>query len=161
MLVFPPQNIAGPVLFAALVACSAVDQSASTEELAQRAQSGDVDAQFQLGKKYSHSIFSNGPEAIYWFCRAAKKGHVPAQLELATLYEKDAKSGNNVAADGGRLSTLGSAYFWYTAAASQGSDLAFSNRERLAAEMDTTEVMDAKRRATRWQQAICVHPTKE
>lgn len=158
MFVFSPKYITGPVLCAALVACSGVERSSSTDELIQRAQSGDVEAQFQLGKKYSHSIFSQGPDAIYWFCTAAKKGHVPAQLELATLYEKDAKSGNDVAADGGRLSTLGSAYFWYTAAASQGSEVAFSHRERLATEMDTAEVMDAKQRATRWQQAICVDP---
>ena len=158
MLVPSPKIIAVLALAAATVACSSADKT-STQELTQRAQSGDIHAQYQLGKKYSDSVFSQGPEAIYWFCRAAKEGHVSAQLELATLYEKDARSGNNVAADDGRLSTLGSAYFWYTAAASQGSDVAFSNREKLAAEMDSTEVMEVKRRATRWQQAVCVKPS--
>ena len=58
-----------------------------------------------------------------------------------------------------RLSNRGSAYFWYTAAASQGNDEALINRDSLAVDMDNKEIADIKRRATRWQQAVCVEPS--
>ena len=61
----------------------------------------------------------NQPQAIYWLCQAAAQGHVSAQMRLASIFENDA--GIPVAASN-RLSNRGSAYFWYTAAASQGND---------------------------------------
>lgn len=141
-----------------LFACSSIDSSQPKSELEQRAQSGDVDAEYQLGRRYAASDLSQEPQAIYWLCRAAKEGHMPAQLELAMLYAEDAKAGNNAKGGGTRLSTWGSAYFWYTAAASQGSEEALSNREDVASNMDEGEIMEVKRKATRWQQAVCVKP---
>lgn len=140
------------------VGCSSTNKNATNLELKQRAQSGDIDAEYQLGQQYANSAFPRTPEAIYWLCRAAREGHVPAQLELAMLYAKDAKTGNSTLADGPRLSNWGSAYFWYTAAASQGNEKALISRDDLAANMDTEEVMEVKRKATRWQQAVCVEP---
>lgn len=145
-------------VFFYLVGCSYTGTSETDSELKQRARSGDVDAGYQLGQKYANSTLPRTPEAIYWLCRAAKEGHVPAQLELATLYAEDAQSGDNTAADGPRLSNWGSAYFWYTAAASQGNEQALTKRDDLAANMGTEEIMEVKRKATRWQQAVCVEP---
>ena len=141
-----------------LLACSSIDSSEPKSELEQRALSGDVDAEYQLGRQYATSGMAQEPQAIYWLCRAAKEGHIPAQLELAMLYADDAKAGNNTKGDGSRLSTWGNAYFWYTAAASQGSEKALSGREHVASNMDEGEIMEVKRKATRWQQAVCVKP---
>ena len=141
-----------------LFACSSMDSSEPKSELEQRAQSGDVDAEYQLGRQYAASGPSQEPQAIYWLCRAAKEGYIPAQLELAMLYAEDAKAGNNAKGSSSRLSTWGNAYFWYTAAASQGSDKALAGREDVAANMDEGEIMEVKRKATRWQKAVCVKP---
>ena len=139
----------------ALSGCNTSGKNQTDSELKQRAQSGDTEAEYQLGQKYARSASPQTPEAIYWLCRAAKEGHVPAQLELASLY---ANAGNNTVADGPRLSNWGSAYFWYTAAASQGNEQALTKREDLAANMDAGEVMEVKKKATRWQKAVCVEP---
>ena len=141
-----------------LLACSSIESSEPKSELEQRALSGDVVAEYQLGRQYAASGLSQEPQAIYWLCRAAKEGHMPAQLELAMLYAEDAKAGNNTKGGGSRLSTWGNAYFWYTAAASQGSEEALSGREHVAANMDEGEITEVKRKATRWQQAVCVEP---
>ncbi|MDJ0956595.1 MAG: hypothetical protein QNI91_07050 [Arenicellales bacterium] len=141
-----------------LFACSSIDNAEPKSELEQRAQSGDIDAEYQLGRQYAASGLSQEPQAIYWLCRAAKEGHVPAQLELAMFYAEDAKTGDNTKGDGSRLSTWGNAYFWYTAAASQGSEKALTGRDDVAANMDEGEIMEVKRKATRWQQAVCVKP---
>ncbi len=147
-----------PLVAVTLVVACATNQAETKSELKQRAQAGDIDAQYQLGKRYAHAAFPQDTEAVYWLCKAAKDGHVPAQLELAGLYEGKAKSGNTGTSGKNRLSTRGSAYFWYTAAASQGSEQAFVSREHLEASMDADEVLEAKRRATRWKQSVCVEP---
>ena len=151
----PLLYIAAAVIF---TGCNSTNKNETDSELKQRARSGDIDAEYQLGQKYANSAFPQTPEAIYWLCRAAKEGHVSAQLELATLYAKDARAGNNTVVDGPRLSNWGSAYFWYTAAASQGNEQALTSRNDLATNMDADEIMEVKRKATRWQKAVCVEP---
>ncbi len=142
----------------AVGACSTTNKGETKSELIQRAQSGDVDARYQLGEKYADATFPNTLEAIYWLCLAAKEGHVPAQMRLARLYE-DQAAPEGSSASKGSLSNRGAAYFWYTAAASQGDDQAFSRRESLESTMDASEVAEIKRRATRWQQAGCLRPS--
>lgn len=144
-------------LIALSIGCSSTQTTETKSELVQRARAGDIDAQYQLGRRYADSVFGSEAEAIYWLCRAAKDGHVPAQLELAELYQKNA-GGSSGGDNGTRLSNKGSAYFWYTAAASQGSDQALQSRDLLAANMDETEILDVKRKATKWSQAVCVKP---
>jgi TPR repeat protein len=140
---------------AGLAACSSTNKSESKSELEVRAQSGDTDARYQLGTRYADGAFPNKPEAIYWLCLAGREGHVPAQMRLARLYEDQGLGGGGT----GKLSNRGSAYFWYTAAASQGDDQAFSRREALEDVMDASEVAEVKRKATRWQQAGCLRPS--
>lgn len=153
-----PATLLSAVIALMLIGCGSTGSNKAESELEMRARSGDIEAEYQLGQQYANSTSPRTPEAIYWLCRAAKEGHVPAQLELAMLYARDVGTGNNAAADGHRLSDRGSAYFWYTAAASQGNDQALASRDDLAANMDAKEVMEVKRKATRWQQAVCVEP---
>lgn len=59
----------------------------SMEELAQKANAGDVNAQFCLGENY----FFEGPErnieaALEWLVKAAEQGHAEAQFRLGTIY---------------------------------------------------------------------------
>lgn len=150
------RNLFSVLSVVALSACATNTESKS--ELKQRAQAGDIEAQYRLGERYANSAFGKDAAAIYWLCRAAKDGHVPAQLNLAMLYEEDAKTGKQTASQKGQLSNLGNAYFWYTAAASQGSEAAFLSREELQVGMDADELNEVKRRATRWQQSVCVEP---
>jgi len=151
-------QVAMLAVVAGLGACSVMNKSETKSDLQQRAQSGDIDARYQLGEKYADASFSNEPEAIYWLCLAAKDGHVPAQMRLARLYEGDTGADTGIPGKE-KLSNKGSAYFWYTAAASQGNDQALSSREILAASMDAAEIGNVKRKATRWQQAGCVKPS--
>ncbi|MDH3281839.1 MAG: hypothetical protein OEQ18_12040 [Gammaproteobacteria bacterium] len=128
------------------------DQS-KPAELA-RAGAGDVDAQYEVGRYYAQR--SRRDEAVYWLCSAAVSGHLDAQLSLARLYEWQGKGPSS--ADKTRLTNRGSAYFWYTAAAAQGSDEALLARDVLARKMAGDAVSDARRRATRWRQARCTRP---
>ena len=142
----------------AVGACGTTNKGETKSELTQRAQAGDVDARYQLGERYADATFPNTLEAIYWLCLAAKEGHVPAQMRLARLYEGRAAADGGGSAKG-TLSNKGAAFFWYTAAASQGEDEAFSRREALQADMDASEVAEVKRRATRWRQSGCLRPS--
>ncbi len=118
------------------------------------ADAGDIEAQYEVGRYYAQRKYHD--EAVYWLCRAAVRGHLDAQLTLARLYEWRGKGPAVV--EGPRLTNRGSAYFWYTAAAAQGSDEAMQARDALARTMAGDAVSDARRRATRWRQARCVRP---
>lgn len=145
------------VAFTGLTACKSGNQAESRSEMELRAQSGDIDARYQLGTRYADGAFPNTPEAIYWLCLAAREGHVPAQMRLAELFEDRGYGGGDE--DSGKLSNRGSAYFWYTAAASQGDDQAFERRQALEGVMEPAEIAEVKRRATRWPQAGCLDPS--
>lgn len=143
--------------------CLAISLSACISEIKQRfnpqpkdqllidARAGDIDSQHALGKRYWQS--GDYSRAIYWLCISGRSGHADAQYDLGRLYEGWASK-----EDGGTLSSSGSSYFWYTAAASQGHDLALSARERVSAGMAEKEILKVKRRATRWKQAGCIKP---
>lgn len=135
-----------------LAACSAYDkytqrETLGTDELAEK---GDAQAQLDVGRSFASA--GQDAQAIYWLCQASVQGRVDAQLELARLFEQ---RGGTDAPGGNRLSDVGSAFFWYTAAASQGSDDGLEARSRLAKSMSADEVNRVKQRATRWKQANC------
>ncbi len=58
----------------------------SMEELLPRADDGDIDAQFQLGKYYfgEHAGY-NREMGEKWLTRAAEAGHIEAQFQLSRL----------------------------------------------------------------------------
>jgi TPR repeat protein len=91
-----------------------------------KAQSDDLEAQFQLGKLYYHGegIDVDKKQAAAWFTTAAERGNISAQSFLALLY---------LTGDGVPQSTE-SAIKWYEAAARGGDlsaaqNLAFHFRE--------------------------------
>ncbi|HWO32761.1 MAG TPA: tetratricopeptide repeat protein, partial [Candidatus Acidoferrum sp.] len=87
--------------------------------LMQRAQNGDVKAEYLLGRSYmtGAGFPQNYEEALKWYQKAASRGSAPAAFGLGYLYEQ----GKGVARDYQR------AVIYYTAAAKQGHPTAENN----------------------------------
>ncbi|MCY4673957.1 MAG: tetratricopeptide repeat protein [Bacteroidetes bacterium] len=60
----------------------------SIEEVQARAEQGDAEAQYELGKAYSvgEGVPQNSTEAVRWYRKAAEQGHPLAQYELGKAY---------------------------------------------------------------------------
>ncbi|OAQ29636.1 HCP-like protein [Linnemannia elongata AG-77] len=85
-------------------------QGATIETLAEEE---DAEAQYQTGREYGWpNPTSNGyVQAMEWYLRAAKQGHVKAQCEIGRLYENGL----------GRPVDIKMAFEWYLKAAEGGS----------------------------------------
>ena len=88
-------------------------------DLTQRAEQGDAEAQFQLGKMYRDGdrVAKDLEKAVPWFDRAAQNGHVEAALKLGYMFEK----GQGVTQDYSRAREL------YELAAAGGSGSALNS----------------------------------
>ena len=88
----------------------------NVKELQSRAEAGDADAQFMVGKFYYYGFCLERDylEAIRWFQAAADQGHVSAQFLLGEAYEKGKGLERNYA----------QAAKWYERAAFKGDYLA-------------------------------------
>jgi TPR repeat protein len=86
----------------------AQEATASIEQLARKAEAGDVQAQFQLGLAYDggRGVLRDFEEAQKWYRRAAEGGHAEAQNSLGSMLQED-----------GRFEQ---AIGWYEKAAAQG-----------------------------------------
>lgn len=105
------------------VAIAAHDMADKPERLKEYAEKGDVYAMHQLGEYYDGQ---NLPEALTWYCKAARRSFVKSQMRLGAYYEEK--------------DTLKAA-MWYSLAARQG------RREALEARTRTTEHLSEKERA--------------
>ncbi len=107
--------------------------------LHKRAQSGDVEAQYELG--WRHALGLDAPlddeTAIEWIKRAADNGHMLAQNNLGARYF----SGDGVEED------LQAAYRYFFLAAHQGDRKASKNLDALARRLPP-DVLEACRKAT-------------
>jgi TPR repeat protein len=107
------------ILFISCIAFISTDLKAdvpSLKELRQRAESGDVNSQLELGNRYSvgSALFDepiNIEESLRWYKKAADQNDVGAQLKLARIYD----NGINVPPD------HKSALYWYCRAAEEGN----------------------------------------
>ncbi len=90
------------VVMAGWVAAARAD---TVEIIAQRAASGDVAAQYQLGVAYANGdgTAADLPTAIRWFLAAAKGGNAEARQQLAFLREIGVVSGEAGVADAWRI----------------------------------------------------------
>jgi len=86
---------------------------ARIEAVKPKAQSGDVQAEYQLGRLYHLGEFGaqDLPAAFEWYSKAAERGHVRAQVALASLYA----DGKGVTQDYFRAAE------WYRVAANLGA----------------------------------------
>jgi len=88
------------------------DTALTPEELHQRAEAGNPEAQHELGNWYwwGHGVEQDFTQATHWIKKAANQGHAEAQYELGRQYEKGV---------GVTLNNKQSAN-WYRKAAMQG-----------------------------------------
>lgn len=139
---------------------SALEQSASStsaeslapalRELRQRAQSGDSEAQFEIGAKYAtgEDAPQDYAEAVKWFTRAAEGGQVLAAATLGAYYW----AGRGVPQDDV------SAYMWSSIALLGGDEASRYRMYILRAHMTEQQIMEGEQRAARWRQAHLSQP---
>ncbi len=95
---------------------STAEESGFVENLLERAQQGEADAQLILGVMYANGrgVPEDDAEAVRWYTLAAEQGHAAAQSNLGVMYA----NGEGVPEDDAE------AVRWYTLAAQQGHALA-------------------------------------
>ena len=94
-------------------------QETVVAELRTRAEQGDAEAQFKLGRMYGkgEGVTRDGMQAVAWFRKAAEQGNAKAQNGLGAMYDL----GQGVSQDWAQ------AVVWYRKAAEQGEAMAQSN----------------------------------
>jgi TPR repeat protein len=87
----------------------------SSEELMQKAEAGDVEAQFRIGARYDSGdrVPRDGAEAVRWYRRAAEAGHANAQNSMGSILQAEKH--------------YEQARPWYEHAAAQGHAQAINN----------------------------------
>ena len=114
------------------------DHAKKSELWHSAAEQGHVGAQCALGR-LCHVPPADDAEAAKWFCRAAWRGSVDAQYEIAWLYAE----GKGVPKDERE------AYIWLSISAMEGHSGAWGQREGFAKELSPTERAGAQAEAER------------
>ena len=139
------------------------------EWLLERAEGGDLDAQFMLGEYYLYEANdADFHEAFRWFLKAAKHGNEKAQYRAGELYLQGKETGDawiRKAAEMGfavAQNDLGQicekkrddreAAKWYRKAAEQGCKMAKDNLERMYRQGRGFETNDSK--AINWYRKV-------
>ena len=109
----------------------------ATKELAE---SGDADAQNNLGKLYAKGqvVPQDDAEAVKWYRLAADQGLAEAQLNLGAMYY----NGQGVPKD------LVEAYAWWFISAAGGDADAANNRVIVAGKLTPEQLLQGQKRAT-------------
>jgi putative methionine-R-sulfoxide reductase with GAF domain len=131
----PPQQTT-PIL-----AGSAIE-TATLEQLRQRASLGDPAAESALGLRYAsgEGVKQDDKEAAVWFTKAAENGNVKAQVALATRYWVGR----------GVTPSLSQAYFWIVLARAAGDKDSKSFAEILAARLTRAQATAIEQKAEIW-----------
>jgi TPR repeat protein len=79
--------------------------------LLERAESGDIEAMFELVCEYNNTEGSNPEEILFWAEKAARLGHVQAQFELADVLIKR---------EGTPIGDLKKGFYWLQQSAQNG-----------------------------------------
>lgn len=118
------------------------------ERLLERARSGDVEAQFELGKNYETGrigLPKDLAQAQYWYHKAADQGDPYAEASLGILFN----FGKGVQRD------YAQAYMWYERAVmhAQGGnrDSIVEMRDGIAENLTPQQIAEAKRLAREWK----------
>jgi uncharacterized protein len=100
------------------------------------AEQGHADAQRGLGELYriGKGVRQNYKTAAWWFRLASEQGNAPAQVKLGEAYS----NGNGVPQDNIY------AYMWWSIAASSFNRAAITNRDRVAAKLNTAQLEKAQ-----------------
>jgi TPR repeat protein len=110
-VIMKPTNKFLAVFLGVMLSVSALASDFSQTQI--RAQSGNMDAQLELGAMYyqGRGVPQDYRQALYWFNKSAVQGSKEAQHNLCVMYE----NGDGITRD------LRQAQQWYFKAANQGS----------------------------------------
>ena len=128
-------------------AYSAGDFTGARSMLEGLAQSGDIRAQFLMGRIYSEGqgVLKDDAEGVKWYRLAADRGDVVSQLALGTMY---------VNGRGVRQSFI-RAYSWFTIVSQNGirdmTGQALEVRDLIEQLMTTPEIKQAEEFAAAWK----------
>ncbi len=88
---------------------------ALADSLKRKAEQGDPVAQYSLGLRYDggNSALKDRTKAVYWFHKAAEKGHAEAQFKLGVHYFTDLSVPRDIA--------VAKSNYWYRKAAELGN----------------------------------------
>ena len=97
---------------ASLLAVAQTTASLSSADLIKKAEAGDAEAQFQLGRAYEdgESVEQSDELAVHWYRKSAEQGNARAENSLGVMYSR----GHGVPRD------KEEAFRWYRKAAKQG-----------------------------------------
>lgn len=147
------RNLSAALLAAVASGCAVSPVVDPKETLLPRAQAGDKEAQYQLGKAYccGYGVGYDTQTALAWLCKAGVQGHAGAQYELGRYYgwRSDSYFHTNTPED--RIH----AYMWYSLAALQDVHLAAAERDALANDMTAAQLVTAKEHLRDWQNLGC------
>jgi len=117
-------------------------ETATLDQLQQRAGNGDPAAEYALGLRYASGdgVKQDDKEATDWFSKAAENGNVKAQAALGTRYW----AGRGVAP------SLSQAYFWSVLARAAGDKNSKIFAEFLASHMTRTQAAAIEQKANIW-----------
>ena len=103
-------------LMTVIITCCAITAVIKDfDAIKQRAERGDADAQFNLGRIYytGEGIEPNFNKAVYWYKKAALQGNANAQINLGNCYDDN--------------EDFDSAFYWNMKAAEQGNAMGQTN----------------------------------
>ena len=151
-------------------------------EIKKLAESGDVEAQFNLGLIYDQGqgVPQNYSEAVKWYRKAADQGHADAQYFLGTMYvqgqgvplnyaeatkwlKKAAEQGLTDAQfilggmyyhGQGVLKNFQTAYVWWSIAFENGDKTSKKNLQTLSSEMTPQQIAQAQKEADELRKQI-------
>lgn len=111
-------------------------EAAKVEEIANRAEAGDAEAQLRLGNLLWNGndqagLEPNAEAAEQWLLLSAEQGHWPAQHALAMFYQS---AGDHVGA-----------YAWFTIADTGTNQLTSQLRKNAAGQLTATQLAEAKK----------------
>jgi TPR repeat protein len=157
------------------------DWAAALSEFQPLAESGNADAQVNLGNLYmkGHGVEQDYQAAYRWYLRAAQQGQAMAQGKLGVLnyyglgvsqntaeavrwFRQAAENGDAdaasvlaslYAAGDGVEASRPEAYLWYSIAADRGHPGALENRDGLVQEMTPGEVDQGMEKLAAWRRA--------
>ncbi|MEW5911466.1 MAG: hypothetical protein AB1814_02860 [Thermodesulfobacteriota bacterium] len=119
-----------------------VQKYLSHQEVVKKAQAGDEESQYQLGRDYLEGVVvpQSFERARYWFYRAARQGNHEAQFALGDMLDTT---------EYGMLDKV-QAYFWYSLAYAGGVAQAVNRRLHLADRMSQEEIRRAQDLQAGW-----------
>lgn len=144
---------------AAMAACAPASPQVTKQRERARligaAEAGEAAAQYQLAQSFccGPAPVYDTAHAVYWYCRAAKQGFVPAQTALAdVLSDNQSRHGDYLGKP--PVDFIG-AYVWYSVAAGHGDEEAARRRSELNNMMHPGDVKAAQEQAVHWRDTAC------